>query len=57
MPRWVDRGGCRAPPDQAQADYQPSAWSSHSESGGYTEEAMAAVEALDDAGLHVVSIP
>jgi glycosyltransferase involved in cell wall biosynthesis/tetratricopeptide (TPR) repeat protein len=34
------------------------AWSSHFlESGGYTEEAVAAVEALDDAGLHVVANP
>jgi glycosyltransferase involved in cell wall biosynthesis/GT2 family glycosyltransferase/tetratricopeptide (TPR) repeat protein len=32
------------------------AWSSHFfEHGGYTEEALAAVEALDDAGLHVVT--
>jgi glycosyltransferase involved in cell wall biosynthesis/GT2 family glycosyltransferase/Flp pilus assembly protein TadD len=32
------------------------AWSSHFlEQGGYTEEALAAVEALDDAGLHVVA--
>jgi glycosyltransferase involved in cell wall biosynthesis/tetratricopeptide (TPR) repeat protein len=32
------------------------AWTSHfSEQGGYTEEAIAAIEALDDAGLHVVA--
>jgi glycosyltransferase involved in cell wall biosynthesis/Flp pilus assembly protein TadD len=32
------------------------AWSSHfHEQGGYTEEALAVVEALDDAGLHVVA--
>ncbi len=32
------------------------AWTSHfSEQGGYTEEAIAAVEALDDAGLHVAA--
>ena len=32
------------------------AWSSHFfEQGGYTEEALAAVEALDDAGLNVVA--
>ncbi|MEY2460566.1 MAG: hypothetical protein QOG30_2396, partial [Acidimicrobiaceae bacterium] len=32
------------------------AWTSHFlEQGGYTEEAIAAVEALDDAGLHVVA--
>jgi glycosyltransferase involved in cell wall biosynthesis/tetratricopeptide (TPR) repeat protein len=32
------------------------AWTSHfNEHGGYTEEAIAAVEALDDAGLHVVA--
>jgi glycosyltransferase involved in cell wall biosynthesis/tetratricopeptide (TPR) repeat protein len=34
------------------------AWTSHFlESGGYTEEAIAVVEALDDAGLHVVANP
>ena len=34
------------------------AWSSHFyEQGGYTEEAIAAVVALDDAGLHVVANP
>jgi len=34
------------------------AWSSHFyEQGGYTEEAIAAVMALDDAGLHVVANP
>ncbi|MFN8022128.1 MAG: glycosyltransferase [Acidimicrobiales bacterium] len=34
------------------------AWSSHFyEHGGYTEEAITIVEALDDAGLHVVASP
>jgi glycosyltransferase involved in cell wall biosynthesis/GT2 family glycosyltransferase len=34
------------------------AWSSHFlEQGGYTEEALATVEALDDAGLYVVANP
>ena len=34
------------------------AWTSHFlEQGGYTEEALAVVEALDDAGLHVVANP
>jgi glycosyltransferase involved in cell wall biosynthesis/tetratricopeptide (TPR) repeat protein len=33
-------------------------WTGHfHEHGGYTEEALAAVEALDDAGLHVVANP
>jgi glycosyltransferase involved in cell wall biosynthesis/tetratricopeptide (TPR) repeat protein len=32
------------------------AWTSHfNEHGGYTEEAIAAVEALEDAGLHIVA--
>jgi glycosyltransferase involved in cell wall biosynthesis/tetratricopeptide (TPR) repeat protein len=37
-------------------DLPAVAWTSHfNEQGGYTEEAIAAVEALDDAGLHVVA--
>ena len=37
-------------------DLPAIAWSSHFlEQGGYTEEALAAVEALEDAGLHVVA--
>jgi GT2 family glycosyltransferase/glycosyltransferase involved in cell wall biosynthesis/Flp pilus assembly protein TadD len=39
-------------------DLPAIAWTSHFlEQGGYTEEAFAAVEALDDAGLHVVASP
>jgi glycosyltransferase involved in cell wall biosynthesis/GT2 family glycosyltransferase/tetratricopeptide (TPR) repeat protein len=37
-------------------DLPAIAWSSHFlEQGGYTEEALAAIEALDDAGLYVVA--
>jgi glycosyltransferase involved in cell wall biosynthesis/GT2 family glycosyltransferase/tetratricopeptide (TPR) repeat protein len=46
------------PTVRGQGDLPGIAWTSHFlERGGYTEEALAAVEALDDAGFHVVANP
>ncbi|MCU1447988.1 MAG: hypothetical protein JWP02_158, partial [Acidimicrobiales bacterium] len=53
LPRPVAR-----PPGSRASGLPAVAWTSHFlEQGGYTEEAIAAVEALDDAGLHVVANP
>ena len=46
------------PSVRRQGDLPSIAWTSHFlERGGYTEEALAAVEALEDAGFHVVANP
>jgi glycosyltransferase involved in cell wall biosynthesis/GT2 family glycosyltransferase/Flp pilus assembly protein TadD len=46
------------PTTPSQGGLPAVAWSSHFlENGGYTEEALAAVEALDDAGLCVIANP